>query len=328
MSQLIAIGKDLGADEVTILRALEEYLKEPEDWNFAYQQKKLACEALDLPERAVNSPFTVGDLVEFGEELQSVGSGMEVLQDPKTWQLIELRGRGGSVEKEQIVTEVWGRQAGIPESVVPMLTRDQLVSALVGVQQRGLEFAITHPEFWEHFLSSPNKEGAYQWARGEQAAQDKQRAADLNRRIAAFNRAAAKGEREREELRRLREEDRQKRAAEKARRRRKKRRWQRGRVSTIPSEISIAITRQVATPWGSNYLLRVYEDETSEMFRINDDGSLKCVLKLGHHAYEVSQTPGGMLHVIPVIGRRTTRRPASPLDRTEGQRRGPLGMDQ
>jgi hypothetical protein len=196
------------------------------------------------------------------------------------------------------------------------------------VQRRGLDFAITQPEFWNHFLSSPNKEGAYQWARSEQASREQQKNADLDRKIAEFNRAAAKGERERAELRRLREEDRQKRAAKKVRRRRKRRRRRRGQVSTIPSEISVAITRQVSTPWGSNYLLRVYEDETSEMFRVNDDGSIESVLKLGHHAYEVSETPGGMLHVVPVIGRRTTRRPASPLDRTEGQRRGPVGMDQ
>ena len=83
----------------------------------------------------------------------------------------------------------------------------------------------------------------------------------------------------------------------------------------------------MAPPWGSNYVLVVWHDGTSVLIRIGKDGSAEIVLKRDQHAYQVSKTPGGMMHVVPVIGRRTSRRPASPLDRSEGQRRGPAGID-
>ena len=328
--RLAATGDDVGADPWDIVEAIEEYLKTPEDWNFALQEKKLLCKAWGLPEEAVNSPLTVGDVIELTGNLQGVSDeALDVVRDPKTWRLIKLRGRGAGRETDQVITEVWADRLGVPPDTAFRLTLKQLSDAAVGLQQRGMEGAISRPEFWDDFIKSPNKVTVLnRWQGklgGEQRAANAQKERETRKAIAELNRAWAAREREWEGLRRQRAEDRQRRIVEEKRKRKRRRRLK-AMVTTVPHEFQVATEWRVATPWGSNYILRVYGDETSELIRIEPDGKPVVVLA-GRHAYEVSETPSGMMHVVPVIGHRTGHRRASPLDLPADQRRGPVGID-
>ncbi len=330
VGRLAATGYDVGADPPDIVEAIEEYLKIPEDWNFGLQQKKLLCRAWELPDEAVNSPLTVGDVIEFTGNLQGVSDeAMDVVRDPKTWRLIKTRGRGGKRETDQIITEVWAERMGVPSDTAFRLTLKQLSDAAVGLQQRGMEGAISRPEFWDAYLGSPNKVAVFdQWQAklaAEQRIADAQKERETRKAIAELNRAWAAREREWEGLRRQRAEDRQRRIVEEKRRKKRRRRAQ-ATVSTVPDEIRVCVERRVATPWGSNYVLRAYADDTSELIRIEPDGRWVVVLS-GRHAYQVSETQSGMLHVVPVIGHRPGRRRASPMDLPAGNRRGPVGID-
>ena len=207
------------------------------------------------------------------------------------------------------------------------MTLKQLSDAVAGVQQRGMEGAISRHEFWDDYAGSPNKVAVFdKWQvklGKEQRIADAQKERETRKTIGELNRAWAAREKEWEELRRLRAEDRQRRIIEK---KRKKRRWRRGKVTTVTPEIRVSTVRHVATPWGSNYVLRTHSDNTSELIRIESDGRWVVVLS-GSYAYQVSETSPGMMHVVPVIGHRPGRRPASQLDRPAGQTRGPVGID-
>ena len=64
LGRLAAIGDAIGASPVLSATAMSAYLQSPEDWNFGLQQKTLICRAYGLPEEALNSPLTVGELLD------------------------------------------------------------------------------------------------------------------------------------------------------------------------------------------------------------------------------------------------------------------------
>lgn len=330
LGRLAALGDDLGASMNDIIDVMREYLRAPEDWNFGLQHKRLLCKAWELPEEAVNSPLTVGDLIEFGGNLQSASNkGIDVLRDPKTWKLVKLRGRGGKKEADEIVKEAWSEDLGVPKDTAFRLTLEQLTNGVVGLQQRGMDGMVGDSDFWGDYTKSVDKPGVFN--RWQKRAEDEDKAAaarrdrEINNKLMEFKRAMAERDREWERLRLLREQDRQRRIIEQKRKKKRRRRGIKGVVSTEESEISIM--RRVATPWGSNYILRTYGDGTSELIRIEADGEAVVVIQRGSHAYCESRTPSGMLHVVPAIGYRTGKRRASPMDLPQGQRRGSVGMD-
>lgn len=322
VAELIAIGKEIGADAGLITSAVEAYLEEAADWNFALQQKRLLCRAWGLPEAAVNSPLTTGDILDLVGNLHTVANekeAMAVVQDPKTWQLIKLRGRGGKREAEQIIGQVWATSLGVPPDTAFRLDIKQLGEAAVALQQWGMEGAISRSEFWDDFLGSSDKLGTMKKWRARTDEEERiakvESDRETRRRIAELARGWAAREREWEALQKESDEEKRRKIIKKKRKKRRRR----GTVEVDYSEASI--DRLVATPWGNNFVLRSYMDGSSELIRVKEDGSWAVALARGRHGYLQSRTSGGQLHVTPVIGRR-----ASTSDRPEGQGRGPIGM--
>jgi len=335
--KLTATGVEIGASAEVIEEIVSEFKRNPAIWNYAYLEKKLLCKAWGLPESASNTNFTTGDIIDFAANLDFAGGDREeILQSDSTWNRIKLRGRSAKKEATEVVKETWARKLGVPEASIDRLSFDDFTKAIEGLQYTGGEGAVTRPEFWEGYLQNRKKGGAdlpflKNWAEKIEKEEKQVRDQKLANAIREYNRAVEKHEKEVAELNKLREEDRRKRALKERKKKRRKsariKKRPRATVSTIPEDITISIIRQVSTPWGTNYIIRAYSNDKSEMLRINEDGSVEVVLKLGFHAYQVSHHDSGMPYVVPVIGRRTANRRSSPMDLPGNGRRGPIGID-
>lgn len=174
----------------------------------------------------------------------------------------------------------------------------------------GLRGRHIPPEFWDDYLGSPNKQGVYESWQAKIADEERiagaKREKELAQKIMTFNRAVMKRGKELEDLRGLREQDRQERLVEERRKKKQRRKRPKAEVTIVPEEIRIFAYRQVSTPWGRNYILVAYEGDATQLIRVEPDGKLKVVLS-GRHAYQISESPSGLLHLIPVIGTETGR---------------------
>jgi len=324
LGQLVTLGNTMTVAPTEVLDVMRAWQARPDDPNFERQQKRLLAKAWDLPEAAVNSSLTAGELVEFGGNLQGVDSeGMGALRDPETWKLLKLRGRGGKKEAEIIAKDIWAENLGVPKDTAFRLSLEDLGNGVAGLQARGMEGMIDRPEFWDDYTGSGDKAGALnKW---KKIAQEEEKVAsaaweqEIKKKIMALNKAMAERDREWARLRELRDEDRKRRKAKEKRRRR--RRWKRGTVEL--DDLGFSTLQQVSTPWGDNYVLQQFGDGTTMLYRIDEEGRGEIVVPRGSYAYSAWTQPSGTLHVTPVLGHNTGRRRASPMDLPEGRGGGP-----
>jgi hypothetical protein len=317
--EIAEFGSTLEADDEVAEAALLEYLKQRNPATFQRALKRILQQTHDLPEKFVDLGSGVEDLLGLAADAQSLGGeGLAIFHDEQNLEALSKKGVGGA--KHAVLAPLVSEMTGVPLDIAKQQPLKKSLKGVEFAQQLGYPGALTDPEFWKD-LDQPGPATANKWQ--ERAAQQEnkdnaRRERELDESLKKLKEAQIDRELERRRERRALARK------QKAKKRKARRRKRPKAVLIMPTEIEMSWDRQVATNSGTNYVLRSYQDGTSELYRVEADG-WHLVLPRAHHGYQVSEHGSGLPLVVPVLGSSKGRRRASPLDvPRDGQ--GPTGM--